>query len=365
MRGAAPVSAGASAELERADRGDPGRRRLRRSCSRRTATRARRSLRCASLDGAVGRGDVRLPRPRRLPAARRLRHLGAVGARAARRAAPRDPDGRRRPRRDDADVDAQIAGVRAKVPDEHREEFDELLGEARLIYRLRDERGVFSDIWASGIMRRAALAAGRRLAAHGPHPRAGALRRRRLRRDVRARDRRRRAVGRRARRTRRVPRRRTRPRTRRRRSARRRLRRRTRPGCRRPVARLMRATGIALGALFGSSEAEHEEHLLRGLAASRGVVRGHGAPRLRPVRVRADRAGRRPRHRVDDGGVQHPAAAARRDRDGQRRPALALGDRRARVRHPRRRRDARGDRADRRRRARARRRRRGRGDGPR
>jgi pyruvate,water dikinase len=39
-------------------------------------------------------------------------------------------------------------------------------------------------------------------------------------------------------------------------------------------ARLMRATGIALGALFGSSEAPHEEHLLRGLAASRGVYEG-------------------------------------------------------------------------------------------
>jgi rifampicin phosphotransferase len=36
----------------------------------------------------------------------------------------------------------------------------------------------------------------------------------------------------------------------------------------------MRATGIALGALFGSSEAEHEEDLLRGLAASRGVYEG-------------------------------------------------------------------------------------------
>ncbi len=35
------------------------------------------------------------------------------------------------------------------------------------MYRLRDERGVFSDIWASGLMRRGALAAGRRLAAAG------------------------------------------------------------------------------------------------------------------------------------------------------------------------------------------------------
>ena len=131
------------------------------------------------------------------------------------------------------------------------------------------------------------------------------------------------------------------------------------------VARLMRATGIALGALFGSSEAEHEEHMLRGLAASPGVYEGPARLHLRPVRVRPDRPGRRPRHRVDDRGVQHPAAAARGDRDRQRRPALALGDRRARVRHPGRGRDARGDRAHRRRGARARRRRRRRGDGAR
>ena len=50
---------------------------------------------------------------------------------------------------------------------EHREEFDSLLEEARLGYSVRDERGVYSDIWASGLMRRAALAAGRRLAARG------------------------------------------------------------------------------------------------------------------------------------------------------------------------------------------------------
>ena len=40
------------------------------------------------------------------------------------------------------------------------------------------------------------------------------------------------------------------------------------------VGRLMRATGIALGSLFGSSEAEHEERLLRGLAASRVSIEG-------------------------------------------------------------------------------------------
>ena len=67
----------------------------------------------------------------------------------------------------DADVEGLIADVRAKVPEEHREQFDDLLGEARLMARLRDERGVFSDIWASGIMRRAALAAGDRVAGAG------------------------------------------------------------------------------------------------------------------------------------------------------------------------------------------------------
>src|SRR5439155_3282299 len=66
-----------------------------------------------------------------------------------------------------SDVDEKTADVRSKVPEEHRSQFDELLGEARLTYRLRDERGVYSDIWASGLMRRAALAAGRRLATRG------------------------------------------------------------------------------------------------------------------------------------------------------------------------------------------------------
>src|SRR5205823_4759063 len=68
---------------------------------------------------------------------------------------------------EESDVEDKIAGVRTQVPEEHRDEFDGLLGEARLMYRIRDERGVFSDIWASGIMRRAVLAAGRRLAERG------------------------------------------------------------------------------------------------------------------------------------------------------------------------------------------------------
>ncbi|MDE3130238.1 MAG: hypothetical protein KGL16_03720 [Acidobacteriota bacterium] len=66
-----------------------------------------------------------------------------------------------------AAAEAKIAEVRASVPEEHREAFDGMVDEARTMYRIRDERGVYSDIWASGIMRRAAMAAGRRLAGRG------------------------------------------------------------------------------------------------------------------------------------------------------------------------------------------------------
>jgi pyruvate,water dikinase len=173
----------------------------------------------------------------------------------------------------DADIDTRIAEVRAQVPAAHQAEFDELLGEARHMYRLRDERGVYSDIWASGLMRRASLAAGRRVASRGriaiaQHmvdasldemcalvagaggPSAGELA---MRAEYRA-------------------------------------------GCTGKDAprflgppappppdlaklppsagRLMRATFIALGHLFGSSQAQHEEKVLYGLAASKGVYEG-------------------------------------------------------------------------------------------
>jgi pyruvate,water dikinase len=171
------------------------------------------------------------------------------------------------------DAEARVAAVRDQVPEEHRAAFDELLGEARLMYRLRDERGVFSDIWASGLMRRAALGAGRRLAESGriqdpEHivdatiaemgamltgtggPSADELADRFTARTS--------------------------------------LTGREGPpflgdpptpppdvsGLPPDVARLMTATGIAIGALFGGSEAEHEENLLRGLAASGGSYEG-------------------------------------------------------------------------------------------
>ena len=186
LRGAAPVSAGASGELERLIAAITARHRRAMRSSTPTATPARRSPSCArsaATSGPAVSGYLDLVGCRLLDgfdiSGRYALELPDVLLRSIRSSV--DGAGH-----DTADVDDRIAGIRSQVPDEHRAEFDELLGEARLMYRLRDERGVFSDIWASGIMRRAVLAAGRRLAGQGPRPRRRALRRRRLRRDVRA-----------------------------------------------------------------------------------------------------------------------------------------------------------------------------------
>ena len=271
MRGASPVSAGASAELEQlvaAIRRDPAAQQLLESADepgrvlaelRAQDSEAGKAM-SAYLDLVGNRlldgFDISEPSALELPDVllRAIRTAVATGEEAN-------------------DLDDRIAAVRDQVPDEHRDEFDELLGEARLLYRLRDERGVYSDIWASGIMRRAVLAAGRRLAAtgrlHEPEhlvdagvdemaellsgaggPSADELTDR--------------AAGRASRTAKDAP---------------------ATLGTPPPpppdpstlppgVARLMRATGVALGALFGSSDAQHEEHLLRGLAASGGVYEG-------------------------------------------------------------------------------------------
>ena len=171
------------------------------------------------------------------------------------------------------DIDARIAEVRALIPAAHHDDFDELLGEARLTYRLRDERGVYSDIWAAGLMRRAALAAGRRVAGRGrlatPYqmldasldemcalvagtggPSADELAgRAEYRATYTAKD---------------IP---------------------ASLGPPAPpppdlaglppsAGRVMRAIFIALGHLFGSSQAQNEERVLYGIAASKGVYEG-------------------------------------------------------------------------------------------
>jgi pyruvate,water dikinase len=62
--------------------------------------------------------------------------------------------------------------LRRSVAAAHRAEFDEAVAEARVVHRLRDERALYCDVWANGLMRRAILAAGGRLAERGrlQHP---------------------------------------------------------------------------------------------------------------------------------------------------------------------------------------------------
>lgn len=66
-----------------------------------------------------------------------------------------------------ATADALADEYRAQVPPDEQAAFDELLAEARTVYRLRDERGLYSDITAFGILRRAVLEVGRRAVADG------------------------------------------------------------------------------------------------------------------------------------------------------------------------------------------------------
>jgi pyruvate,water dikinase len=272
MRGASPVSAGASAELDRlvaaldadtdarallASDGDPGEVLAKlRSLPGETGAALNAYLDLVGwrlLDGFDISGPCALELPDVLLRAIRVAAEGTA--------------------EEAADVDESIAEVREKVPEERRGEFDELLAEARLMYRLRDERGVFSDIWASGLMRRAALAGGRRLAAagriHEPEhlidagieemcallagaeaPSGEELAARAAYRSAHSAKEAPAQLG-------------------------------EEPppppdpsGLPPAAARVMRAIGVALGELFGSSEEEHEESLLRGLAASRGVYEG-------------------------------------------------------------------------------------------
>ena len=64
-------------------------------------------------------------------------------------------------------AEALAASLRAEVPAEHQDIFDDLLADARLVYRLRDERGIYSDISAIGLVRLALLEFGRRQVAAG------------------------------------------------------------------------------------------------------------------------------------------------------------------------------------------------------
>lgn len=66
-----------------------------------------------------------------------------------------------------AEATKALASIRERVPPAHHAEFDGLLAEAKFVYRVRDERVFHGDTMASGIARRAILAAGQRLVARG------------------------------------------------------------------------------------------------------------------------------------------------------------------------------------------------------
>ncbi len=66
-----------------------------------------------------------------------------------------------------ARADRFAAELRAEVPEQQRATFDELLDEARAVYRLRDERGLYSDMSAMGLVRWALLEVGRRAESEG------------------------------------------------------------------------------------------------------------------------------------------------------------------------------------------------------
>jgi len=69
---------------------------------------------------------------------------------------------------DDASDRALLERCRGAIPAPHRATFDELLAEARLTYHLRDERSLYSDVWAWGILRSACLEIGARLFRRSP-----------------------------------------------------------------------------------------------------------------------------------------------------------------------------------------------------
>jgi len=64
----------------------------------------------------------------------------------------------------DSGFDAELEKtVREKIPENDRDEFDLCLADARAANRMRDERGIYNDIWGAGISRAGILEAGRRL----------------------------------------------------------------------------------------------------------------------------------------------------------------------------------------------------------
>jgi pyruvate,water dikinase len=166
VRGNAPESAGAMAELDRlaaAVRGDAAARALLAEADH-GAVLAR--LRAAGGEvGPAARAYLDLVGTRVLdglevgaPTGLEVPEVLVKGIRRAVEAGPPAP-GRV--------LAEEEAAVREMIPAAHHEAFAALLAEARHNSRLRDERGLYSDVWAAGICRTAILAAGAGLAARG------------------------------------------------------------------------------------------------------------------------------------------------------------------------------------------------------
>lgn len=68
---------------------------------------------------------------------------------------------------DPAQLESTIAGLRKRVPEDDREEFDDLLHRAREAMDLRDDNGPITAEWPAGVLRLGMLEAGRRLTARG------------------------------------------------------------------------------------------------------------------------------------------------------------------------------------------------------
>lgn len=66
-----------------------------------------------------------------------------------------------------ARAEALADELRAAVPAEHLAEFEDALADARMCYRMRDERGIYSDASAFGLLRLALIELGRRLHERG------------------------------------------------------------------------------------------------------------------------------------------------------------------------------------------------------
>ena len=163
LDGYSPISAVASDELDAvlaALRADPELESLVRGGGDPAARLASLRERCPAVDAHVRSSgfriiegfDVVAPTQQERPALILGRYASALDV---------DPEEARRR------ADEFASTLRAEVPEEHQAEFDDLLGEARAVYRLRDERGIYSDISAVGLLRLAMLEAGRRLTAAG------------------------------------------------------------------------------------------------------------------------------------------------------------------------------------------------------